>query len=418
MTVVCIVTPSFNSARFISQTINSVTLQSGDFDLYYHVQDGGSSDNTCAIVQDHIDRVAAGHDTACRSITMTLSSAPDDGMYDAINKGFSALPIDDAVLMTWINSDDLLCSGAISAALALVDQSQDTKWLGGRMVHVDVHGTVLSVHPPYLYPTALIAQGLCDGRYARFVQQEGAFWTPDLWKCAGGLSSKFRLAGDWDLWRRFARFAAFNTLDTLTGFHRRHPGQLSADLTDYHAEVDSAEPTGLEPARPVLQPTYYRYDHAKAVWKASNPATRVEDVLCRSSAAGTIFASSKVTIQPRAYPRAYIVHGPTTDAYIALISETPVAAGDIVEACVAVDLCEDARLLVRLGRHGDTEFEVSPSVPVDAKRGTNTVHVSHTFKHAHEGYRVQIASPAGPALIADARFCSTATGEPPPPSRS
>ena len=414
MTVVCIVTPSLNSARVISQTINSVTSQSGDFDILYHVQDGGSSDDTCAIVQDHIDRLASGWNIHCKSIAMTMSSGPDDGMYDAVNKGFSVLPVDEAALMTWINSDDLLASGAINAALAVVRQFQDVKWLGGRMVQIDVHGTVLSVHPPYLYPTALIAQGLCDGRYARFVQQEGVFWTPDLWKCAGGLSSRLRLAGDWDLWIRFAQFTAFNTLDTLTGFHRRHPAQMSANLSDYYLEVDSAEPIALDPDRPLPQPNYFRYDLSNERWRVSNTVTTDEDILCRSRAAGTIFASSTVTIQPSAY----IVHGSTTDAYIALISQTPVTAGDVVEACVDVDLCNDARLLVRLGRHGDTEFEASPSVQVDAKRGTNTVCVSHTFKHAHDGYRVQIASAGAPALIADARFCSAATGEPPLPSRS
>lgn len=414
MTLVCIVTPTFNSERFISQTIDSVTSQSGDFDLHYHIQDGGSSDDTRAIVQDHIDRLATGRDIHCKSITMTMSSGPDDGMYDAINKGFSALPVDEAALMTWINSDDLLAPGAINAALAVVRQFQDVKWLGGRTAQIDVHGTLGYIHPPYVFPTDLIAQGRCDGRDARFVQQEGVFWTPDLWKCAGGLSNKLRLAGDWDLWRRFAQFAALHTLDTLTGFHRRHPGQMSADLSDYYLEVDSAEPIARDPDRPLPLPHYFRYDLFNGTWRVSKRVTTDEDVLCRPSAAGTIFASSTVTTQPSAY----IVQGPTTDAYIALISETPITAGDVVEAWVDVVLYNDARLLVRLGRHGDTAFEVSPSVPVDAKRGTTTFRVRHTFKHAHDGYRVQIASAGAPALIADARFCSGAAGEAPLSSRS
>src|SRR5262249_73961 len=45
-------------------------------------------------------------------------------------------------------------------------------------------------------------------------------------------------AGDFDLWRRFAAEAEYVTLDAVTGFHRHHPDQLSADLEAYHREVD------------------------------------------------------------------------------------------------------------------------------------------------------------------------------------
>src|SRR5437868_4002347 len=49
--VVLVVTPSLNAERYIEQTILSVAQQRGDFEIRYHVQDGGSTDATVAITQ-------------------------------------------------------------------------------------------------------------------------------------------------------------------------------------------------------------------------------------------------------------------------------------------------------------------------------------------------------------------------------
>lgn len=48
-----IVTPSFNQAQFIPQTIDSVISQTGDFNIEYFVMDGGSTDNTIKILKKY-----------------------------------------------------------------------------------------------------------------------------------------------------------------------------------------------------------------------------------------------------------------------------------------------------------------------------------------------------------------------------
>ena len=42
----CVVTPTFNSVKFIDDTILGVVSQRGHFLLCYHVRDGGSTDGT------------------------------------------------------------------------------------------------------------------------------------------------------------------------------------------------------------------------------------------------------------------------------------------------------------------------------------------------------------------------------------
>ena len=72
---IAIVTPSLNHGRFLRATIDSVLGQNYP-NLLYHVQDGGSDDDTVEILKGYGDRIS-------------WRSEPDRGQSDAINMGFS-----------------------------------------------------------------------------------------------------------------------------------------------------------------------------------------------------------------------------------------------------------------------------------------------------------------------------------------
>ena len=79
-----IITIAYNSAEDIGRTIESVLAQEqGDtpYTLEYLIIDGASSDDTVAIAESYIPAMAA------RGITYRISSEPDKGIYDAMNKG-------------------------------------------------------------------------------------------------------------------------------------------------------------------------------------------------------------------------------------------------------------------------------------------------------------------------------------------
>jgi len=91
-----IVTPSYNYAQFIEETIRSVLLQ-GYPNLEYIIIDGGSTDNTVEIIKKYE-----------KYLTYWVSE-PDEGQTDAINKGFQRCT---GKIFAWLNAD---CNYTISA---------------------------------------------------------------------------------------------------------------------------------------------------------------------------------------------------------------------------------------------------------------------------------------------------------------
>lgn len=228
---ISIVTPNFNGAAFIEETLKSVVGQNYP-NLEFIVVDGASTDASLAIIRRYEAAVSA------------LIVEPDRGHADALNKGFSKATGD---ILGWINSDDILLPGALSFIDRLFRARPGVDWATGRPASMDEESRINWIGP--LRPWSRLRFLAGDNRW---IQQESTFWRRSLWDRAGGaLDLRYDVANDFDLWRRFFRHADLYTVDRHLGCFRVRAGQRSATFKDRYEEEARAilaeELTGLNP---------------------------------------------------------------------------------------------------------------------------------------------------------------------------
>ena len=128
---VSIVTPSFNQASFLEQTLRSVLEQ--DYpNLEYIVIDGGSTDGSVEIINKYADQLAY------------WQSQPDQGQTDAINQGFAHAT---GEILAWLNSDDLLLPGAVSAAVRALEEHPEAAMVYGDALLINAQGKTIGKFP-------------------------------------------------------------------------------------------------------------------------------------------------------------------------------------------------------------------------------------------------------------------------------
>ncbi|MDE1874952.1 MAG: glycosyltransferase [Patescibacteria group bacterium] len=240
-----IVTPTWNSEKYIRETLESVSSQTGDFDIEHIIVDGGSTDGTLDIVREYESTARSGRiPIRCRSISVSVISEKDEGMYDAVNKGFAQATGD---VFAWLNSDDTYEPGAFDAVARAFAAFPETRWLKGRTTIVADDGSIIP-GSCRLYRQDWIREGIY-GREAYFIEQDSVFWRADLWKAAGGIPHSFKRAGDYYLWIKFGDKAPLVSLDAAVSRFRKRPGQLSKDVEEYRREQIITRPERSAAAR-------------------------------------------------------------------------------------------------------------------------------------------------------------------------
>jgi glycosyltransferase involved in cell wall biosynthesis len=241
-TKIFVVTPVYNAVTTIERTIMSVINQKGSFDIEYCIQDGGSTDGTLAKIKEIDNCLKTGKiKKSCLSIKFTYTSKNDNGMYDAIVKGFNSFELHDPDWLTWINADDYLEDKSF-ARISTLNHFYDRKiqWVTGTSSVIELDGKINRSFRPL--NKGIIKRGLADGKNWNFVQQEGTFFRAELWKkvCAEKVLSSFRYAGDWNLWRNFAQYEDIYLDRLVLANFCKSEGQLSSmHLDDYYKEIDS-----------------------------------------------------------------------------------------------------------------------------------------------------------------------------------
>jgi glycosyltransferase involved in cell wall biosynthesis len=204
---ISIVTPSFNQAVFLEQTIKSI-LEQGYPRLEYIIQDGGSTDGALDILNRY------------RPQLTHIESSPDKGQAHAINLGFSRTT---GEIMAWLNSDDLLLPGALHYVAGFFAAHPEVDAVYGHRILIDEADQEIGrwVLPPH-DPAVLL--------WADYVPQETLFWRRVIWEKAGGyVDESFKFAIDWELLLRLQDAGAkIVRLPRFLGAFRVHDRQKTS----------------------------------------------------------------------------------------------------------------------------------------------------------------------------------------------
>ena len=177
--LVTIVTPSYNMAEFIEETIKSVLNQSYPH-IEYIVADGGSDDGTLDILEKYSD-------------DLTFISGPDNGQTDAINKG---LRMAKGEILAYLNADDLYTPTAIEDIVKVFLSNPDIGLVYGDIEHIGKEGDRLNIHK-----TGEI--NLKEYISCRFyLPQPSVFFSREVWETTGEFDDSLHLAMDYDYWLR------------------------------------------------------------------------------------------------------------------------------------------------------------------------------------------------------------------------
>lgn len=231
---ISIVTPVYNSEKFLAETIESVVYQKGDFFIEYKILDNCSTDNSMAIARRYKNLLDDNPWLIkCNGINIDIISEPDCGMYDAINKGFLNATGD---IFAYINSDDIYLPGAFGLIIDLFQNNTQVNWLKGITSYINTDTVIYRRGNANLYYREWIKKGVY-GTQLYFIQQDSTFWRASLWKKIGNIDPNLKLAGDFYLWLNFAKYTELYTVDVDVSCFRKVDNQLSADLDKYYDEV-------------------------------------------------------------------------------------------------------------------------------------------------------------------------------------
>lgn len=174
---ISILTVCYNSAATIESTLKSVASQKHP-DIEYIIVDGGSTDGTLDIIKRY------------KNVTV-LVSEPDNGIYDAMNKGIKLASGD---VIGTLNADDFYISDSALNDVAKVFEDDAIEACFADLIYVDQDDTdkIVRYWKSQTYKSGLFKQGWMPAHPTFFVRK-------NIYEKFGVFDLNFKIAADFEL---------------------------------------------------------------------------------------------------------------------------------------------------------------------------------------------------------------------------
>ena len=201
---ITLVTPTYNQADYLVETLDSVLAQ--DYKaLEYLVIDDGSTDATPAVLARYADRVRYLHqDNAGQARTLNRAWSLASGKY-----------------LGYLSSDDLLLPAAVRRLVDVLEADSSIVCVFPNADLIDAQSKVIrrAVCRPFDLERAVVEQECYIG--------PGAVFRRSAFEAAGGWRPELRLAPDREFWIRLAEQGRIHFLDQDLARYRNHPQSTS-----------------------------------------------------------------------------------------------------------------------------------------------------------------------------------------------
>jgi glycosyltransferase involved in cell wall biosynthesis len=228
MTLLSVITPARNMARYLPHTLDSVAALRTPHE--HIVIDGASDDGTIELLEAREDP------------HLSWTSEPDKGQTNAVNK---ALRMARGDLLAWVNADDAYVPEVVDRAIEHLERSPEVGAIFGAVNYVDEDGDAFrTLVPPkfswrrYLY-------------FGAFVTTPTIIWRRELLDQAPSLNEAYIDAADYDFYLRLLRGARVDRMPEPLLRFRYHP--TSKTTTDVWVQLNEAKEIRLRWARNPVQ---------------------------------------------------------------------------------------------------------------------------------------------------------------------
>jgi len=185
---ISIITATYNSFPYILDTIACVKGQK-NVDIEYIVVDGVSKDQTVRAIQ------------GCANISKYISE-PDNGIYDALNKGIKLVTGD---VIGFVHSDDLLASTSILSEISACFENENIDGVYGDLVYIEKENTskVIRYWKSQNFKRKLLDRGWMPAHPTLFLRKE-------VYNKHGLFDLSFDISADYDFMLRILKDSKLN----------------------------------------------------------------------------------------------------------------------------------------------------------------------------------------------------------------
>lgn len=208
---ISIITPNYNYARFIGETIESV-LSQDHTRIEFIIVDDGSTDDSVAVVQGYQERYPG----RIRLVTKT-----NEGHVRTVNHGFHLATGD---VIGWINSDDTFTPNVFGTVMQVFEEHPEVDIVYGNWNLMAPDGRIVYHyrHLPFSYLTGVLL-GFDN------LTSNATFWRRELFERFGYLDENFHFNPDGDWFSRISFGTTLYQLNIPIANHRAHAVSMTLD---------------------------------------------------------------------------------------------------------------------------------------------------------------------------------------------